>query len=202
MSTRVFCYDTEFLENGSTIDLISIGIVCDNDAEYYAVNADMDVERIKQHRWLMQNVWPQLPLRGYKTTLASLGGGELGQKISSPGGLDMTSAVVKPKWVIANEVREFLTDCIKFGDCPALWADYGAYDHVVLAQLYGSMVNLPEGIPMFTHELQQLREQIPAQRWECPKQLAGQHNALEDARHNMVVYRSATTWLQTEGATA
>lgn len=202
MSTRVFCYDTEFLEDGRTIELISIGIVCDDGSEYYAVNSDMPVERIKRNDWLMKNVWPQLPLRGYETRLASLGGGEIGQEMKASGIIDMTSSVVKPAWVIANEVREFITDCIQFGDQPALWADYGAYDHVVLAQLYGSMINLPLGIPMFTHELQQLYEQIPSQRWERPDQTDGEHNALQDARYNLAMYRSATTWLRSEEAKA
>ena len=36
--TKVF-YDTEFLEDGSTVKLISIGMVRDSDgAEYYAVS--------------------------------------------------------------------------------------------------------------------------------------------------------------------
>lgn len=41
----IYCYDTEFLEDGSTIELISIGIVCEDGREYYAVNSDMDEKR-------------------------------------------------------------------------------------------------------------------------------------------------------------
>ena len=31
--------------------------------------------------------------------------------------------------------------------------DYGAYDHVALAQLSGPMVLLPDGVPMWTNDL-------------------------------------------------
>ncbi|TWH05595.1 uncharacterized protein DUF5051, partial [Rhodococcus rhodochrous J45] len=53
-----YFYDTEFLENGSTIDLISIGIVAEDGREYYAVNSDMDHDRIAHDEWLCKNVVP------------------------------------------------------------------------------------------------------------------------------------------------
>ena len=56
-----YCYDTEFLEDGTTIELISIGIVASDGREYYAVNSDMDTERIYGDPWLKENVWPHLP---------------------------------------------------------------------------------------------------------------------------------------------
>lgn len=59
--TISYCYDTEFLDDGSTIDLISIGIVCEDGREYYAVNSDMPRERISRDDWLCQNVVPHLP---------------------------------------------------------------------------------------------------------------------------------------------
>jgi hypothetical protein len=43
----VIDYDLEFLEDGRTIELISIGMVCDDGREYYAVNRDMPVRRIR-----------------------------------------------------------------------------------------------------------------------------------------------------------
>lgn len=67
-----------------------------------------------------------------------------------------------------------------------LWADYGAYDHVVLAQLFGTMMDLPDGVPMFTHELRQLWED--AGRPEEPEQ-QDEHNALADARYGMALWR-------------
>ena len=42
----IYCYDTEFLDDGNTIELISIGIVCEDGREYYAVNADCNFGRV------------------------------------------------------------------------------------------------------------------------------------------------------------
>ena len=45
---RVY-YDTEFLEDGKTIELLSIGIVRADGQEYYAVISDADWDRVRQH---------------------------------------------------------------------------------------------------------------------------------------------------------
>src|SRR4051812_26869590 len=105
----IYCYDTEFLEDGKTIELISIGIVCEDGREYYAVNSDMPTSRVFADDWLRKNVWTQLPIvwNGLRPT----------------GALDLQSPVVKPKSVIASEVGEFLLA----GGKPELWAYYSAY---------------------------------------------------------------------------
>jgi hypothetical protein len=56
--TRYF-FDTEFLEDGSTIELVSIGVVCEDGREYYAVSTDFDPE--KAGPWVREHVIPQLP---------------------------------------------------------------------------------------------------------------------------------------------
>jgi len=176
----IYTYDCEFLEDGITIDLISIGIVCEDGREYYAVNSDFDQDRLKNDTWMVENVVANLPLRG-KVNRHSTGSGAWYWS------LDMTSPVIKPKWVIANEVREFLL----YGQgTPELWAYYAAYDHVALAQLWGKMINLPKGIPMFTHDIMQ---QISMRDYggSLPDQI-GEHNALFDARWNMQVLRELT----------
>jgi hypothetical protein len=178
-------YDLEFLEDGRTIELISIGMVCDDGREYYAVNSDADWDRVKKHAWLMQNVWPHLPLRGHKSGLVTVGS-KTEVRLTEPGVIDMRNTQVKPRWVIANEVRDFIQVA---GPDVELWANYGAYDHVALAQLWGPMINLPEGVPMFTHDIQQERSRLGLAWDELPQQESGEHNALADARHNQVVRR-------------
>ena len=169
----IYCYDTEFLEDGKTIELISIGIVCEDGREYYAVNSDMPVERIKKDDWLCQNVIPHLPLTNDKRPYRS----DAGSRWMFS--LNMQSTVVKPKWVIANEVREFLTA----DGAPELWAYYAAYDHVALAQLWGPMIHLPNGIPMYTHDLKQEIDRlgISVGAVHAPENA---HDALEDAQWN------------------
>lgn len=150
-----YWYDTEFLEDGTTIDLISIAFVAEDGREYYAVNADADWGRITKDPWLQKNVVQQLPE-------------------------DETQW--KRKDLIAAEVLEFLTA----GEgAPELWAWYSAYDHVAYAQLWGKMINLPAGLPMYTNDLRSLMDwALPKHLHKSlPKQPDGVHDALEDARH-------------------
>lgn len=188
-----FWYDTEFLENGTTIELISIGIVCENESTYYAVNSEMPDDKAMGHdKWMCENVVAHLPLG---TGLHRHDSGTCPYYWS----LDMRSTSVKPKWVIANEVREFLTGNRNNDGTPVeLWADYAAYDHVVLAQLFGKMIHLPKGIPMWTHDLRQLWEQEG--RPEFPDFGHGEHHALADAFE----LRDRWLWLQrqADGPTA
>lgn len=179
-----YFYDTEFLEDGNTIELISIGIVADDGREYYAVNSDMPLERIKRHDWLVRNVLPGLPVIGRPTLDEYVSRADRGRSSLELVDLDWTARAVRPHWIIANEVREFLQPINDWHDTE-LWAYYGAYDHVALCQLWGRMVDLPEGVPMFTHELMQEWERVG--RPEKPEQV-GEHNALEDARWNRALF--------------
>lgn len=56
--TRYF-YDTEFIEDGVTIDLVSIGVVCEDGREFYAVSTEHDPSRAI--RWVADNVLAHLP---------------------------------------------------------------------------------------------------------------------------------------------
>lgn len=168
--TRIF-YDCEFLEDGKTIALISIGMIReDTGAELYLVNRDMPVRRIRKHRWLMDNVVPTLP--------KSHGD----QRLSMPKRwlFHYADRSVQSYATIADRVRTFINSTPD----PQLWAWYGAYDHVALAQLFGPMIDLPEGIPMWTNDLRQECERLGNP--QLPEQPDGVHNALADARHNLV----------------
>lgn len=176
-------YDCEFLEDGHTIDLISIGMIREDGAEYYAVNSEAPWDRIKDSDWLVRNVLPSLPVSGRKSLDTWLAHPR--NSYPKPGldfvGIDTSDTRVKPHWVIANEVRDF----ILAEPDPQLWAWYGAYDHVVLCQLWGPMIALPGGVPMFTCDLKQEAERLGNPK--VPEQESGEHNALEDARHNRVI---------------
>lgn len=169
-------YDLEFLEDGRTIELISIGIVCDDGRQYYAVNRDMPVRKIRKHQWLMDNVVPSLPK----------GRGDRRNHVPKSWLFDYADPVVKQRGQIADEVVEFIRAA---GPDVQLWANYGAYDHVALAQLWGPMIALPDGVPMFTHDIQQERSRQGLAWDDLPQQESGEHNALADARHNQVVRR-------------
>ncbi|SDR86818.1 polyadenylate-specific 3'-exoribonuclease AS [Corynebacterium timonense] len=146
-----YFYDTEFIEDGRTIDLVSIGIVAEDGREYYAVSTDFDARLANQ--WVRKNVLDKLP--------------------------NPQSGAWKSPRAIRDDVLEFLTAS---DSAPELWAWVGAYDHIVLAQLWGDMTGLPRQLPRFTRELKQYWEMAG-----CPALPAvpeGRHDALVDARHN------------------
>lgn len=166
--TRVkFWYDTEFLDNGRTIDLISIGIVAEDGREFYAINEEAPWSQIKAHPWLMDNVVANLP-----PILDP-------EKIRPSRWLfDMADPAVKAHARIATDVKRFLLDR---NEPVELWGYYPSYDHVVLAQLWGPMVNLPRGIPMKTNCVEQWAEQLEIDGL-LPQQTGMAHNALDDAK--------------------
>jgi hypothetical protein len=161
-------YDTEFLEDGRIIDLISIGLVAEDDREYYAVTAREDIIDLAfGHPWLVDHVVPSLPVTTDEAAF---------RWSWNTGHADWPH--VKPPKLIASEVRDF----ILAEPDPQLWAWYGAYDHVVLCQLWGRMTDLPKGVPMWTNDLKQEAERLGSP--QVPQQAEGEHNALADARHN------------------
>jgi hypothetical protein len=204
-----YFYDAEFVDNGRTIDLVSIGFVAVPDwalqpepdgtnvarqyaRTYYAVNSDFDIDALKGNDWLVRNVLPHLPVNDRD---------HLDQYVAHPADLlprpDITyvtvsraATEVKPAWVIANEVRDFILAPHADADDGEtveieLWADYGAYDHVVLAQLWGAMNDLPAGIPMYTNDLQQYRRTVGDLDYRPDRDPDDEHNALADAWYDL-----------------
>ncbi|KAB2347365.1 3'-5' exoribonuclease [Actinomadura rudentiformis] len=166
-------YDTEFLEDGRTIELISIGLVAEDGREYYAVASDgyadrPRIDRVLAHPWLREHVVPSLPL--------ALDVNPWRWDVNHP---DIDH--VKSRREIAQAARDFILETPDV----ELWAWYGAYDHVALCQLWGRMVDLPDGVPMYTHDLKQECDRLGNP--PMPQQAEGLHNALADARHVKVM---------------
>jgi len=164
--TRVFL-DTEFLDDGDRIDLISIALVAGTGPEYYAISADCRLDRVLGHGWLRANVVPHLPLR------LRVGGREW-----DPGHPEY--ACIRSRYQIAADVQAFLAGL----PAPEIWAFFSPYDTVALCQLYGPMSELPAHVPGFTRDLKQEAER---QRIELPGQPEPVHHALADARHDLVI---------------
>ncbi|MEU0941080.1 3'-5' exoribonuclease [Embleya sp. NPDC005971] len=168
-------YDTEFIEDGHNIGLISIALVAEDGREYYAVNRNMPASEIRRHPWLMDNVVPSLPQ----------GHGDRRNHMPKHWLFDYEDSTVKRARDIAHEVRRFLTATPDL----ELWAWYAAFDHVALAWLWGPMSNLPDGIPMWTADIRQECARLGLTDDDMPQQEDGVHNALADARHNLVRMR-------------
>jgi hypothetical protein len=54
-----YFYDTEFIDNGRTIELISIGVAAEDGREYYAISTEFNPERAGS--WVRKHVLPKLP---------------------------------------------------------------------------------------------------------------------------------------------
>jgi hypothetical protein len=192
--SRIF-YDCEFLEDGRTIDLISIGLAADDGREYYAVASDAPWDRIRKHDWLVRNVVPYLPVTG-RTSLDSYLANHPNsypRPLIDFVGPDLADSHVKPRQVIANEVRDF----ILAAPDPQMWAWYGASDFVALYQLWGPLIHLPKGVPMWTNDLKQEAERLGNPDFPSLPGVT-RHNALDDARE--VKYRY--DWLMAQGKPA
>lgn len=157
-----FFLDTEFIEDGRTIDLLSIALVADSGAEFYAELAETD--RGRAHPWVQEHVIP---------------------KLTGP---------VLPRDAIAWDIVCFVRQQHghpEQGPRPEFWGYYADYDWVALCQLFGRMLDLPKGFPMFCLDLKQWAHQLGNP--QPPEQGKGEHHALADARWNRDVYRFLAT---------
>lgn len=123
--------DTEFYEDGKTIDMISIGIVAEDGREYYAVNADFDWDRLwnpahwGRAQWIRDNVLPQID-----------------------------RATEKPVSCIRGDLCDFLTEK------PEIWGYYAASDWVAFYQIWGRLLDLPQDFPKWCREIKQLQQAL------------------------------------------
>ncbi len=115
-------FDTEFIEDGKTIDLISIGLVREDNEMCYLVSSEFDAS--KANPWVQENVLKHIP--------------------------DACQTFTRKE--IAETILKFIGP-----EKPEFWGYYADYDWVVLCQLYGTMMDLPKGWPMFCRDLKQLQ---------------------------------------------
>lgn len=155
--------DTEFIEDGprKPITLISIGIAAADGREYYAISSTFSPD--DANGWVRENVLPHLG--------------------DSPR---------KPLRDIACDILDFISADRDWsnGVAPEFWGYYADYDWVVFCQIFGRMIDLPRGWPMYCHDLKQLADELGNPR--LPEQESAEHNALNDARWNRDIYN----WLQ------
>ena len=69
---------------------------------------------------------------------------------------------------------------------PEFWGYYADYDWVVFCQIFGAMVNLPEGWPMYCRDIKQFCDSVGNPK--LPKQASSEHHALSDARWNRLAF--------------
>ena len=83
--------------------------------------------------------------------------------------------------MLARAVRMFIGD-----GKPEFWGYYADYDWVVFCQIFGAMIDLPKGWPMYCRDIKQLCDSLGNP--QLPKQASTEHNALNDAKWNKIAY--------------
>lgn len=147
-------------KNQFYIQLVSIGIVAEDGREYYAISNEFNPNLADD--WVKENVLSKLPNRrvGFH---------------DSPRGKQET-LYYKSNKIIANEIINFIdaryvdiNDKSKGFMYPSekipnaissknvsFYAYYADYDWVVFCSLFGKMIDLPNGFPMYCRDLKQV----------------------------------------------
>lgn len=261
--------DTEFLEGTQkklfgqskpTIDLISIGIVCEDGREYYSISKDFNLKEawnrydLKNERtldsiendyidyhnvkvyWIRDNVLRPIYKELHdKENLharqalyrASVYIKETDFNFTYRNLKKLISKYGKTNKQIAEEVYNFCSNNYHKGNNldydqriqyslydkfkPKFYGYYSDYDWVVFCWLFGKMIDLPKGFPMYCIDLQQESDRIYnlkkeeyiekggknfinkiSNHLDYPKQI-NEHNALSDAKWNFELYKFLKT---------
>lgn len=179
MSSKVrYFIDTEFIESGPDHPIypLSVGIVCEDGREFYEFFHRTPEELALANEFVQEHVLPKI---GYEYLDGGwVYGTQMGYLCSrmrlrlSPG--EMRDGILK-----------FVGD-----STPEFWGYFADYDWVVFCQIFGIMVDLPEGWPRYCMDLKQLSVEWGLPRFPKPLE-EKEHHALNDARWNRDSYNWA-----------
>ena len=193
--STTFYYDTEFTEGflpnrifgialpnwlskrRHAIELISIGIVSSDGRTYSAISSEYNYNDAND--WVKENVI--LPL--YTSTVH-------GDQRNHFDVHNFHEYFGKTNKEIAQEIKEFVNPIITF---PTLVTYYGDYDHVLLCSLFGTMMNLPLGFPMYSVDLKQkLDEKVNSLNWCYHENILPYHERMLQGKEELGRDRPAT----------
>ncbi len=189
--------DTEFIEEGKTIDLVSIGIVAEDGRELYLQSVEFDPSKASE--WVQENVFPHLSVcphasvtidsrRPYAQDLHYHR--NRGQCTFSNPDKRIIGAHTDCSWRNRNQmVHEIFTfmNVKAYGE-PEIWGWCSGYDFVVLCQIYGTMMDLPAGFPHYMRDIQSLLDDHGIPDSALPLVEGAAHNALIDAKQIKVIW--------------
>lgn len=163
MARIVIYVDTEFSEDGNNrpIEPLSVGMVKASGETLYVCNREANFNACND--WVKKNVLPNMtgePNEWVKLVLNPMAEG------------------LSPVWKTKVEIKQAILDFVG-NDTPVWVAWFADYDHVVVSQLFGAMVLLPRGWPMYTIDLKQVADAYGNPR--MPVNDDDKHNALSDA---------------------
>jgi len=186
--------DTEFIEGFHKplfgkkrhhIDLISIGLYCEDGRTFYKLSSEYDYK--DADGWVRENVI----LKAYKHEVKGdarnrYGANTFHKHYGFPNGY----------------IRGLLLDFFALGGTTPIeiYGYFADYDWVLFCSLFGRMIDLPKGFPMYCMDLKQMMQERGLtgewKRQNCPEP-ENEHNALADAKWN---YRLYTKIIETDAA--
>lgn len=179
------------------IQLISIGIVCEDGREFYAISDEFD-ESLADN-WVKDNVISKLPRRNVSFHDSPRERQDALRWMSNE----------KIKYEIVKFMGGGVDDFSPILYVPVeaeIYAYFADYDWIVFCNLFGRMIDLPSGMPMYCKDLKQYLDDLAKSEADIdgtnfkdclkaikespnyPKQ-ENEHSALDDARWNYKLYK-------------
>lgn len=160
-----------------SIQLVSIGIVAEDGREYYAISNEFDPRDADD--WVVENVLIPIYTECVSGDMRNYAG------FSTKNNRGVTWGRGKSNKQIAEEIKDF---CHHWNDLDSLviptsnraitidfYAYYADYDWVVFCSLFGRMIDLPKGFPMYCRDLKQILDEkamgmssVEATKISCP----------------------------------
>lgn len=168
--------DTEFYEDGHSIMPISVALVRQDGSHLY-IEFPFDRSKIPPGHFVEEHVLPHLrrPV-GPQALLGNDIWWEKSNAVMQASGFSGTICD-HVEWLMAGDPE------------PEFWAYFADYDWVLMCQIYGTMMDLPERFPRFCMDLQQWYVQLGQPENTKPPKPDNAHDALVDARWNLAFYR-------------
>lgn len=217
---RIFGIKIPFVKPVFTIQLISIGIISEDGREYYAISEGYCFKDASD--WVKKNVITPL----YTSTVH-------GDQRNFFQDSDFHEYFGKSNQKIAEEILDFInnepvkiiksSNTVQLSDqsakdirngytSPEFYGYYADYDWVLFCSIFGTMMDLPKGFPMYCRDLKQMLDvkvESKSIEWghnaenfdmlnhvktlpNYPKQ-ENEHNALDDAKWNLKLHEFIKT---------
>jgi hypothetical protein len=194
MKNMKYFLDTEFIEGFHKptfgkrrhfIDLISIGIYREDGKSLHLISNEYDYNDASD--WVKKNVIEKLYIH---TVHGDIRNSLDTHNFHKHFGISNND--------IAQQILEFFECGYEDGNWHApqgieVYAYYGDYDWVLFCSLFGTMMDLPNGFPMYCRDLKQMMDDANLNSdWkknECPDP-EGEHNALVDAKWNYRLFNA------------
>lgn len=195
---KVLGVNIPFMKSEPTIDLISIGMVSEIGDTYYGVSKEFDLDAAWADQWIQDNVLKVI-YDQFKSLEPVVNIMDDHISFTKKNFASLLKDYGKSRKEIRNDVIAFVRqyqDRLNTKEDVKLYGYYSAYDHVVLCWLFGRMIDLPEGFPMYTTDLKQMFDEINAKIPEgnlknypdYPKNQT-EHDALSDAFWNFELFK-------------